>query len=60
MRDATRPSPIEKQCDECGAEPGERCRPFCTAEPGAVCAAAAAATGRNQHGANANGGEATA
>lgn len=42
MRDENRPLPIEQQCDECGAEPGERCRPFCTAEPGAACASAVA------------------
>lgn len=25
--------PIDRPCEECGALPGEPCRPYCTAEP---------------------------
>lgn len=25
--------PIDYPCEECGAQPGEQCRPFCTALP---------------------------
>lgn len=24
--------PLDRPCDECGAEPGEECRPACTAQ----------------------------
>lgn len=27
--------PLDYPCEECGAEPGEECRPACTASPGA-------------------------
>lgn len=25
--------PLDYPCEECGAEPGEECRPYCTADP---------------------------
>lgn len=25
--------PLDYECDECGAEAGEECRPYCTATP---------------------------
>jgi hypothetical protein len=27
--------PLDYPCQECGADPGEQCRPYCTAAPGA-------------------------
>jgi len=25
--------PLDYPCDECGAEPGDECRPYCTSNP---------------------------
>lgn len=30
--------PIDRPCEECGAQPGEPCRPYCTAEPAVTAA----------------------